>query len=157
MASIINLVAGEAYASAGFTASDFNSLANGSFVVASTAIDNSSNLDLLADFSGQFEVGGTTAASSYLLLWLLPRNRDASTYGDNTVNGTNLPGSQYCVASGGVRIGITSGNLVYFTFSNILLPRGLFKWGISQHMGAALDSTANFAGEFQTTNFNTNA
>lgn len=156
MPNIIKLSAGLAFTSAGFTASDFNSRANGSFVLATTAIDNSTNLDLLAEFSGSMEVGGTTTAAHYLLLWLLPRNRDATTYGDNTATGTNLPGSQYCVASGGVAVGITSGNLVYFTFRNILLPRGLFKWGLSQHLGAATDSTANFNAEFLTTNLNTN-
>lgn len=156
MASTTKLIAGQAFASAGFTAADFNSLANGSFVLASTAIDNSSNLDMLAEFSGQFEVGGTTTAAHYLLLWLLPRNRDASTYGDATPSGTNLPGSQYLVASGGVRVGITSGNAVYFTFRDIRLPRGLFKWGLSQHLGAALDATAAMQGEFLTTNINLN-
>jgi hypothetical protein len=156
VADIIKLSAGQAFASAGFTAADFNSLANNSFVLASTAIDNSTNLDLWAELSGSMEVGGTTTAAHYLMLWLLPRNRDATTYGDGTPNGTDLPGSQYCVATGGVRVGITSGNAVFFTFRDILLPRGLFKWGISQHLGAALDSTAAFTGEFLTTNLNAN-
>lgn len=156
MTATTKLIAGQAFASAGFTAADFNNLANGSFVLASTAIDNSTNLDIWAEFSGQFEVGGTTTAAHYLLLWLLPRNRDATTYGDGTPNGTNLPGAQYQVASGGVRVGITSGNAVFFTFRPILLPRGLFKWGLSQHLGAALDATAAMQGEFLTTNINLN-
>lgn len=156
MASTAKLIAGQAFASAGFTASDFNSLANGSFVLASTAIDNSSNLDMEAEFSGQFEVGGTTTAAHYLMLWLLPINRDASTYGDATASGTNLPGSQYLVATGGVKVGITSGNAVFFTFRHIRLPRGLFKWGLSQHLGAALDATAAAQAEFLTTNINLN-
>lgn len=160
MTSTTKLIAGAtgsgAFTSAGFTATDFNSLANGSFVLAATAIDNSANLDVLAEFSGQFAVGGTTTASHYLLLWLLPRNRDGSTYGDATASGTSLPGSQYLVASGGVKVGVTSTNAVYFTFQGIPLPRGLFKWGISQHLGAALHSTAAMQGEFRTTNINLN-
>lgn len=160
MTATTKLIAGAtgsgAFSSAGFTAADFNSLANGSFVLASTAIDNSGNLDLEAEFSGQFEVGGTTTAAHYLLLWLLPRNRDGSTYGDGTGNGSNLPGSQYLVASGGVKVGVTSGNAVFFTFRRIWLPRGLFKWGLSQHLGAALDSTAAAQAEFLTTNINLN-
>ena len=156
MANIIKLSAGLGWTSAGFTASDFNSRANGSFVLATSTIDNSTNLDLEAEFSGQWEVGGTTTAASYLQLWLMPLNRDGSTWGDGTPTGTNLPGAQYCVASGGVRVGITSGNAVFFTFRSIRLPRGTFRWGLSNHMGAALDASASFAGEFQTTNLNTN-
>lgn len=153
----IKLLAGgvSAYTDAGFTAADFNSLANGSFVVASTGIDNTTNRDLWAEVSGQLEVGGTTTATSYLALWLLPRNRDGSTYGDATPNGSNLPGSHMWVANAGVRIGITSGNAVFFTFRPVLLPRGFFKWGISNHTGAALDSTAAATVEFWTTNLET--
>lgn len=152
--STIKLVAGgvSSYTSAGFTASDFDSLANGSFVVASSGIDNTTNLDLWAEVSGEMQVGGTTTSTSYLGLWLLPRNRDGSTYGDGTPNGANLPGSHYWVANAGVRIGITAGNAVYFTFPRVLLPRGFWKWGISNHTGAALDSTAAASVEFWTTN-----
>jgi len=160
MTSTTKLIAGAtgsgAFTSAGFTATDFNSLANGSFVLAATAIDNSTNLDVAAEFSGQFAVGGTTTASHYLMLWLLPRNRDGSTYGDGTTSGTNLPGSQYIVGSGGVKVGTTSTNAVYFTFRNIPLPRGLFKWGLSQHLGAALAAAAAMQGEFRTTNIDLN-
>jgi hypothetical protein len=156
MANIIKLVAGQAFTSAGFTAADFNSLANGSFVLASTAIDNSTNLDLFAELSGQVEVGGTTTATSYFGLWLLPRNRDGSTYGDGTPSGTTLPNTGYLVTVIGPRIGITSGNACFYTFPRVLIPRGLFKWGLSNHNGAALDSTAAAAWEFWTTNLNTN-
>lgn len=150
----IKLLAGgvSAFTSAGFTATDFNSLANGSFVVGSSNIDNSANLDLWAEVSGQMEVGGTTTSTSYFALWLLPRNRDGSTIGDGTPNGSNLPGSHMWVANAGVRIGITSGNAVFFTFPRVLLPRGVFRWGISNHTGAALDSTAAATVEFSTTN-----
>lgn len=156
MADIIKLSAGQALASAGFTAADFNSLANGSFVLASTAIDNSTNLDLWGELSGQAEVGGTTTATSYFGLWLLPRNRDGSTYGDGTANGANLPSSVFWVTSAGPKVGVTSGNAGIITFPRVLLPRGLFKWGISNHCGAALDATANATWEFLTTNLNTN-
>lgn len=158
MANIIKLTPGGAssWTSMGFTAADFNSLANGSFVLASSAIDNSSNLDLEAVCSGSMEVGGTTTAAHYLLLWRLPLGRDGSTYGDGTPSGTNLPGSQFQAASTTARVGITSGNALSWQFARVWLPRNTFKFGLSQHLGAALDSTATFTGEFQTTNLNTN-
>ncbi len=160
MPNIVKLAAGSAgsgaFVSAGFTAADFNSLANGSFVLASTAIDNSTNLDLWAELSGTIEVGGTTTATSFLALWLLPRNRDGTTYGDGTANGSNLPSSAFWVTSIGPKVGVTSGNAGIITFPRVPLPRGNFKWGISNHLGAALDSTANAAWEFITTNLNNN-
>ena len=63
MANIIKLSAGQGWTSAGFTAANFNSLANGSFVVGTSTIDNSTNLDLEAEFSGQWTVGGTPVTS----------------------------------------------------------------------------------------------
>jgi hypothetical protein len=65
--SSIKLIAGgvASYASAGFTLTDFNSRANGSFVLGTTTIDNSTNLDLDAEISGQFTVGGTTTAAHF--------------------------------------------------------------------------------------------
>ena len=156
MADIIKLSAGQALASAGFTASDFDSLANNSFVLATTAIDNSTNLDLIAELSGQVEVGGTTTATSYFGLWLLPRNRDGSTYGDGTATGATLPNTGFLVTQIGPKVGVTSGNAGIYTFPPVVLRRGLFKWGLSNHNGAALDSTANATWEFWTTNYNTN-
>lgn len=158
MANIIRLTAGQVanFTSMGFTAADFNSLANGSFVLASSAIDNTTNLDTMTDAAGQMTVGGTTSASSYLLLWRLPLNRDGSTYGDGTTSGSTLPGSRYLADSTTARAGITSGNVLPWMFERILVPRNLFKWGISQHLGAALNAAAGFQGEFRNTNLNTN-
>ncbi len=158
MASILRLTAGvvSSWSTMGFTAADFNSLANGSFVLASTAIDNSSNLDLWATCAGSMEVGGTTTAAHYLMLWRLPLSRDGSTYGDGTASGTNLPGSQFLAGSTTAKVGITSGNALHWQFDRVWMPRNTWKWGLSQHLGAALDSTAAFAGEFQTTSLNTN-
>lgn len=158
MANLIKLTPGivSAYANAGFTASDFNSRANGGFVLATSNIDNSSNLDLEAEVSGQLTVGGTTSAVHFLALWIMDRNRDGSTYGDGTPTGSTLPAAHYWRTSAQVRSGITSGNPVYFTFPPVRLPRGIFCWGISQHLGAALNAAAAANIEFRTTSLNTN-
>jgi hypothetical protein len=159
MSSILKLTPGgvSSWTALGFTGSDFNSLANGSFVLASTAIDNSSNLDLFADASFIATVGGTTTAGAYLALWGLPLNRDGSTYGDTIGNGSTLPASSYLLSTCGVKVGVTSGNTIVGTFQRFALPnRRTFKFGISQHVGVAFHSTASVTAEFQTTNLNLN-
>jgi hypothetical protein len=151
----IKLAAGEvaAFASAGFTLTDFNSRANGSFVLATTTIDNTANLDLMGEVSGQLTVGGTTTAAHFLALWILEQNRDAAAFGCGTPTGTALPGGHQWVTTALVRSGITNGNAVFFTFPRIFLPRGLFRFGISQHLGAALNASAAAQVEFRTTTF----
>lgn len=141
----------------GFTAADFDSLANGSFVLASSAIDNSSNLDLWAEASFIATVGGTTAAGAFFALWGLPLNRDGSTYGDTIGTGATLPSVSYLLQSCGVKVGVTSGNTVVGAFPIFRLPtRRTFKFGLSQHTGVALNATASVTAEFQTTNINLN-
>jgi hypothetical protein len=152
--SSIKLIAGgvASYASAGFTLTDFNSRANGSFVLGTTTIDNSTNLDLDAEISGQFTVGGTTTAAHFLALWLLKLNRDGTTWGCGTGTGTALPAANQWMATASVRVGVTSGSAVTFDFPLIRLPRGTFRLGISQHLGAALNASAAAQVEFRTTN-----
>lgn len=161
MANLLQLAPGwansGAFTSMGFTASDFNGLADGRFVLASSAIDNATNKDIFVDVSGQFTVGSTTTSSSYLLIWLLPLNRDGTTYGDGTTNGANLPGWQYLRASCGVRIGATNGSVAQWGAERIMMPRRSLKWGISVHMGGALNASAGFQGEFQASTINLNA
>lgn len=159
MASILKLTAGgvNTWTALGFTGSDFNSLANGSFVLASSAIDNSSNLDLFAEASFIATVGGTTTAGAYLALWALPLNRDGTTYGDTIGNGSTLPSANYLLATCGVKVGVTSGNTIVGIFPVFVMPtRRTFKFGISQHVGVAFHATASVTAEFQTTNLNLN-
>lgn len=158
MANVAKQIAGgvSAYTGCGFTAADFNSLANGSFVIADTETANGSNLDLLSEVSFIATVGGTTVAGGYFALWVLPENRDASTYGDAAADGSTLPGGNYLAATCGIKSGITSGNTVVGTFPRFLLPRGDFKFGLSNHCGVALNSTASVTIEHRTTNLNLN-
>ena len=68
----VKLVAGgvSSWTSISLTAADFNSLADGSFVLLDGTIDNSSNLDLLAEIAGTVTVGGTTVARSIMPVFL---------------------------------------------------------------------------------------
>lgn len=158
MADIAKLAFGATsttWTSAGFTASDFNSLAVGSVVVAATAIANSTGLDLEAEVSFSFEVGATTAATSRFDLYILPLNRDGSTYGDGVATGTTLPAPTYWVTPCLVRTGVTSGNAVVGTFPRVLLTSANFKFAIA-NQAVALDSTAAAAVEYRTVNRNLN-
>lgn len=159
MASIAKLSYGATsttWTDAGFTASDFNSRADGSVVVAATALDNDSGLDLDIEVSFTFEVGGTTTATSYFGLYILPLNQDATTYGDGAATGTTIPASSYWVTSSGVKSGVTSGNAVTGTFPRVPLPAADFKLAIVNKMGAALDATAAATVKYRTVNRNLN-
>lgn len=159
MASIAKLNFGATsttWTAAGFTLSDFNSRADGSVVVAATAIDNATNLDLEVEVSITAEVGGTTTTASRFDLYILPLNQDGTTYGDGQVTGTTVPAASYWVASCLVKTGVTSGNAVYGNFPRVPLPAASFKFAIVNRMGSALDSTANAAVDYRTVNRNLN-
>lgn len=158
MASTAKLVAGgvSAYTTCGFTATDFNSLANGSFVIGDSVIANGTNLDLIGEVSFIATVGGTTTAGGYFSLWGMVENRDGSTYGDAITDGATLPSSSYLLATVGIKVGITSGNTIVGTFPRFLMPRDDFKFGLSNHSGVALNATASVTCEYRTFNFNLN-
>lgn len=153
----IKLVAGgvSSWTSISLTAADFNSLADGSFVLLTGTIDNSTNLDLMAEISGTVVVGGTTVARSCMPLFLLPQNQDGSTYGDGTATGTSAPNSSYWVSTLGARVGVTSGNAsVMITPRPFLLTRGVHKLGVQSKLTVALHATASAAFYIRTTNLN---
>ena len=131
-----------AYASAGFTATNFNSLANGSTVIATSAQANATNLYLYGDVSFVLTVGGTTTATSFLSLYILPLNQDGSTYGDGAATGATPPVSTYMVASLGVKSGVTSGSTITGTFRGVVLPPVNFVFAVGNNLGVALNSSA---------------
>lgn len=154
--STTKLIAGgvSAWSSAlSFAAGAFNSLADGSFVLLTTTIDNSSNLDLMCELEGEVVVGGTTVARSCMPVFLLPERSDGTRYGDNTASGSNPPNSSYWAATLGVAVGITNGNTAYMiTPRPFLLTRGIHKIGIQSKMTVALHATASAAFKIRTTN-----
>lgn len=133
---------GLTYGSAGFTVANFNSLASGSVVVASSAITNTSALDIYADVSYSLTVGGTTTGTSYVALYLLPLNQDGTTYGDATANGATAPTAAYLVSTSTALSGVTSGNAIVGTFRGIILPPGNFKFAVVNQLGVALNAAA---------------
>jgi hypothetical protein len=149
---------GSTWTTSGFTASDFNSRANNSVVVAATAITNDNETtqgDLAIIVSFEMEVGGTTTANSYFDLYLLPEGQGGE-FGDDAATGTTLPGWSYRVASCAVKPGVTSGNLVFGTFPPIPIPMGDFKLALANQTGAALDSSAAAVVQHRTVLLNAN-
>lgn len=145
------------YGSAGFTVANFNSLASGSVVVATTTIANGTPLDLYTDVSFSIVVGGTTTATSRFDLYLLPLNQDNSTYGDNTANGATPPASTYQVSSCVVLTGVASGSAVVGTFRGIVMPPGSFRFAMTNQLGVALNAAAAAVVNYRTYNENLNA
>ena len=133
---------GLAWVAAGFTATDFNSLAAGNCVVASTAIPNETNLDIYAVVSFSMVVGGTTTANSYLSLYWLPLNQDGTTYGDGTTTGAAAPATQYWLTNVNVLSGVAAGSAVVGTFAPQTVPPVAGKWAIVNNLGVALSATA---------------
>lgn len=148
---------GLTYGSAGFTATDFNSLATGSVVVATSAVTNGTALDLYADVSFVLTMGGTTTAASYFSLYILPLNQDASTYGDGIGTGSVAPVAGYLVSSVGVKSGVTSGSTVTGTFRGMVLPPRSFKFAIVNNSTVALNASAAATVSYSTFSENLNA
>jgi hypothetical protein len=148
---------GLTYGAAGFTATDFNSLADGSTVVAASAIANGTALDIHADVSFSVVVGGTTVSTSHFNLYLLPLNQDGTTYGDAAATGATPPSASYLVSSVGVKSGVTSGNAVVGTFRDIVLPPGSFKFAVQNSTSIALNSAAAAVVSYRTYDENLNA
>lgn len=148
---------GLTYGSAGFTASDFNSLSAGNVVVASSAITNGTPLDLYADVSFSIVVGNTTTSTSYFALYILSLNQDGTTYGDGTATGSTPPSAGYQVSAIGVKSGVTSGNAVTGTFRGVVMPPGSFKFAMFNGLNVALNSSAAAVVSYRTYNENLNA
>lgn len=145
-----------AYSTMGFTASDFNSRANGAVVVATSTTTNASNLDLEAQVSGSVVVGGTTSVGSVLQILVLEQNRDGSTYGGGIATSDTNPPAHLVRTSINVKNGVTSGNAVTFESNWFPLPIAVFKFAVLNNLGSALNATASATFEFRTRNYNLN-
>jgi hypothetical protein len=154
-------------ANAGFASADlafFNSLASGSVVVASSAIANSTNLDLLGEVAVDFcPSANPTAGQAWVDVYLLPLGRDGTTYGDGTPSGAAqsvAPARQYLRKSIGIRpvnSGFSAGTTVLHGVSEpFALPRGDFVLAVGPTMGAALHTTASMSISLRTTVENLN-
>lgn len=146
---------GLTYGAAGFTATDFNSLAVGSVVVAGTTLANGTPLDLYADVSFVITPNATATAgtSNFFTLYALPLNQDGTTFGDGIATGTVAPQVSYSVGSCGVRAAATP---MTGTFRGVVLPPGTFKFAMVNNTTVAMHATAAATISVRTYNENLN-
>lgn len=153
---------GTASTGAGFSSGDiafFNSLANGSCVVGSTAVANGTNLDLYGRVAVSIKHSATSVAGGNLLIYLLPLNGDGTTYGDGTPSGAaqaTVPGPGYYKGVISTRPGIAAGTALTGTSERFMLPEVDFKLVLVNNMGAALGSAAAVSVWFKSSTENLN-
>lgn len=146
--STIKLAAGAQSAYASCLTTELNSLASGSAIAASAAIDNTTNLDMEIEFS--FTTGGsiTPTGTPYVAIYIYPLNGDGTTYGDSRFGSATaaIPGTTYwagscnLVASAGTQVG-TFG--IPGIGTKLLLGRGSFKPVLYNFSGVTLSSSGN--------------
>lgn len=158
MASTTRWVIDTNWTSVPFTAGDLNSLASGGCAVATASVSNGTALDIYADVSVIVTVGGTTTATSFLTLYVLPLQQDGTTYGDGSTSSSSVqPVATYLVGSALVKSGVTSGSTVSAMFRQIVLPPGSFGVALGNNLGVALNATAALTMKIRTYNENLNA
>lgn len=158
MASTTRWLVDTNWTAATFTAGDLNSLASGGGAVSTAAITNGTALDLYADVSFIVTVGGTTTATSYLTLYILPLQQDGTTYGDGAASSSSAqPVATYLAASCLVKSGTTSGSAVSGMFRQIVLPPGDFVFAVGNNLGVALNATAAMTMKYRAYDENLNA
>lgn len=158
MASTTRWVIDTNWTSVSFTSGDLNSLANGGCAVSTAAIANGTALDIYADVSAIVTVGGTTTATSFLTLFVLPLQQDGSTYGDGSASSSSVqPVASYLVGSCMVKSGVTSGSTVTALWRQIVLPPGNFVFALGNNLGVALNATAALTMKYRSYDENLNA
>lgn len=117
---------------------EFNSLANGSSTAASSAIDNSSVLDVWADLElnlGTF--GSTPSAGAYIEVYLIP-SVDGTNYADGSAS--VAPAAELFVGAFSVRAATAAQRLA---LRGVSFPPGLFKLLCINKTGQALNASGN--------------
>ena len=148
------------WTAAAFTAFELNSLASGGGALSTTVIANGTNRDQLIDVSFSVMVGGTTLASSFITIFVLPLNQDGTTFGDSYASSsTTLPALAYTLKNGGIGVksGVVSGSLVTGIVTQGDIPPGDFKLAFGTSLGVALNTTANLILKYRTYNVDLNA
>lgn len=133
-----------------YTASTLDSIVNGNAIMSGTNIDNSSSLDVFADFS--MNLGSVTvAAPNYIGVYLYPLNKDGSTYGDGRFGSSAAgpPASSYWVGNIIVPTGAAASEGMV---RGIILPPGQFKFVVYNQLGVTLAGSGGNTAQYRTYN-----
>ena len=113
---------------------EFNSLANGSSTAASSAIDNTSNLDLFMDLELVLNTQGSSRSTGAIVSVYAVHATDGSNYGDvNTTTAELLAVFTFDAATTARRA----------TVRDVPMPPGLFKLFANNGTGQALAASSN--------------
>lgn len=123
------LVAGVAYTS--LITTGLNSLADAAATSASSAVDNTTNLNLYADF-GLMLGSINPSGSPYLELRMLELNGDGSTYDDSTISA--MIGNIAVTTGSSAKVG---------TLKRVPITLGQFKIIVINRTGVTLAASAN--------------
>lgn len=118
-----------------------NSIANGSAILSSTQVDNSTAFDIFCDV--EVVLASLAAiAPSYVGVYFYPLNSDASTYGDGRFGSAAAgpPPSQYYVGS---CVMVAATQAQQGTVRGILLPPAKGKFVLYNQMGVSFASSGN--------------
>jgi hypothetical protein len=146
---IAGSLAGLTWASA-FTASTMNSIVNGNAILSDLNIDNSTALDVFADFS--MVLGSVAvAAPNYVGVYLYPLNEDGTTYGDGRfgTSAAGPPSSPYWVGNIVVPTGTAANE---GTVRGIILPPGQFKFVVYNQLGVTMAGSGGNIAKYRTYN-----
>ena len=146
---IAGSLAGLTWADA-FTASTMNSIVNGNAIVSDLALNNSTALDIFADFS--MSIGSVAVvAPNYIGVYLVPLNQDGTTYGDGRFSSSAAgpPGSPYWVGNVVVPTGTAANTGMV---RGIILPPGSFKFCVYNQLGVTLAGSGGNVAKYRTYN-----
>ena len=119
------------------------SIVNGNAIASDLTIDNSTPLDVFADFS--MTLGSVAVvAPNYIGVYLHPLNQDGTTFGDGRFASSlaGPPASTYWVGN----IVVPTGTAInYGVVRGIILPPGQFKFVIYNQLGVTMAGSGNTA------------
>jgi hypothetical protein len=119
-------------------------LVSGNAIQSTIVLDNSSALDIFADFS--FLAGGTatTAAPAYLGLYIYPLGQDGSTYGDGRFGSAAAGPPPQCYWAGpNIGFAAAAGTTIAGVWQRVILPPGKCVPVLYNQSGANLYNGAN--------------
>lgn len=118
-----------------------NSIANGSAILSSTQVDNSTAFDVFCDVEVVL-ASLAAVAPSYVGVYFYPLNSDASTYGDGrfATAAAGPPSSTYSVGAIGM-VALTQAQ--QGVLRGVILPPGKGKFVLYNVMGVAFASSGN--------------
>lgn len=134
------LLKGYRAAAANVLTTELNSLATGSACALSAEQDNSTNLDILADFQLDLASLSISSTAAFVAVYIVP-SVDGTNYPDWTSGAGAVYHSQYFV--GTILVKNVSATTARANLSGIALPPGKFKVAVRNSVGVSFAASGN--------------